>query len=139
MTDVIWMFNGGKILSHDNLHPECTDIVYVITYSNQLKYIGKKAVRAMRKYPPLKGKKRCRRKMKDLPFANYQGSHEKAKEMTAVTKQIIYQCSQRKTATYLEAQLLFKHEAIFSDKYINENISGTFFKNSLDGLIGGRG
>ena len=134
-SSAVWTFNGCQILSHDDLHPDCTDIVYAITYNDNRVYIGKKAVRAMRKYPPLKGKKRCRRKMKNLPFVNYAGSHEQSQLLVPVTKQIIYQCRQRKAATYLEAELLFEHEAIFKDKYLNENISGTFFKNSLDGLI----
>ena len=131
----MWEFNGNPINSHDDLHPECSDFVYIITYSNQRMYIGKKAVRAIRRKPPLKGYKRNRRIMTNLPFVNYQGSHEKAKEYTVVKKEIIYQCSKRKAATYLEAELLFKHKAIFLHKFINENISGVFFSNSMDGLL----
>ena len=127
--------HGKKVESHADLHPDCTDIVYVITYSDSRMYIGKKAVRAMRRKPPLKGKKRNRRIMTNLAFVNYQGSHAEAKRMTPVKKEIIYQCRARKAATYLEMELLVEHEAIFLDKYINENIGGTFFKNSLDGLI----
>lgn len=135
---MIWIYNGTQIKSHDDLHPDCTDFVYVITYTNNRRYIGKKAVRAIRRKPPLKGYKRNRRIMTNLPFINYQGSHDQAKELTPAVKQIIYQCSKRKAATYLEMELLVKHEAIFLDRYINENISGTFFRNSLDGLIGHR-
>jgi len=131
----MWIFHGNPIESHDDLHPDCTDFVYVIEYDNGRLYIGKKAVRAIRRKPPLKGKKRNRRIMTNLPFLNYQGSHEKAKELTAVNKEILFQCRSRKAATYLEMELLVENEAIFLDKFINENISGTFFKNSLDGLI----
>jgi len=133
--NAIWIFNGRKILSHDDLHPDCTDIVYVITYSDNRVYIGKKAVRAIRRKPPLKGYKRNRLIMTNLPFVNYQGSHAQAKELTPVLKQIIYQCGKRKSATYLEMELLVRKRAIFRDNYINENISGTFFSNSLDGLL----
>lgn len=133
----MWWYNGCRINGHDDLHPECTDVVYVITYTNHQKYIGKKAVRAMRKYPPLKGYKRCRRKMKDLPFVKYKGSHDLADELEVATKQIIYQCTTRKASTYLEAHLLFHHRAVFDDKYINQNISGKFFGNDLAGLIEG--
>lgn len=131
----MWIFNGKEVESHDDLHPDCTDFVYVIEYNNYRLYIGKKAVRAIRRKPPLKGKKRNRRIMTNLPFLNYQGSHEEAKELTPVKKEILFQCRSRKAATYLEMELLVENEAIFLDKYINENISGTFFKNSLDGLI----
>ncbi|MCP4489797.1 MAG: hypothetical protein GY820_21140 [Gammaproteobacteria bacterium] len=132
---VTWEYNGNKIESHDDLYPECTDFVYVITFEGGAMYIGKKAVRAMRKYPPLKGKKRCRRKMKNLPFENYCGSFDNVKNFTPVKKEILYQCSSRKSATYLEVATLIGLNAIFNDCFINENISGTFFKNSLDGLL----
>lgn len=131
----MWTYKGKEINGHADLHPDCTDFVYVITYDDGRMYIGKKAVRAMRKYPPLKGKKRSRRKMKDLPFVKYKGSHGLAANLTPVTKEIVFQCSQRKAATYLEIYLLVEHDAIFRKSFINENISGTFFSNSLDGFI----
>jgi hypothetical protein len=131
----MWTFKDKPVDSHDDLLPECTDFVYIITYFNDLKYIGKKAVRAVRKKPPLKGKKRVRRIMTNLPFVNYKGSHEGADSMVPVSKEILFQCSARKAATYLEAELLFENYVLFDDTYINENISGTFFKNSLEGLL----
>jgi hypothetical protein len=131
----MWEYHGREINSHDDLHPDCTDIVYCITYEEDRTYIGKKAVRAIRRKPPLKGKKRNRLIMTNLPFVKYQGSHNQAEYLTAVKKEILYQCRGRKAATYLECGLLFEHHAIFRDSYINENISGTFFANSLDGLI----
>lgn len=131
----MWTYRGDPICSHDDLHPDCTDIVYVITYGDKRMYIGKKAVRAKRKYPPLKGKVRCRRLMKNLPFIKYQGSHELSAELVPISKTILFQCSQRKAATYLEMEFLVESRAIFRTEYINENISGTFFRNSLDGLI----
>lgn len=130
----MWTYEGKLIESHDDLHPDCTDFVYVITYEDGRKYIGKKAVRAVRKRPPLKGKKRNRRILTNLPFINYQGSHATAKELTPIFKQIVYQCSKRKTSSYLEIDLIVTEKAIFKDEYINEHF-GTFFSNSLDGLI----
>jgi len=131
----MWTYNDKPVNGHEDLLPGCTDFVYMITYEDGRKYIGKKAVRAMRKYPPLKGKKRARRKLKDLPFMNYIGSCEEAKDLVISSKEILYQCGARKAATYLEMALLVYHDAIFSDEYLNENISGTFYRNSLDGLL----
>lgn len=131
----VWTYKGKEINGHADLHPECTDFVYMIKYDDGRFYIGKKAVRAVRKYPPLKGYKRCRRKMKNLPFVKYQGSHELAADLVPVEKEIMYQCSQRKAATYMEMHMLVEHNAIFRENYLNENISGVFFRNSLDGLI----
>lgn len=131
----MWLYKDRIIDSHEDLFPECTDFVYVITYDNGRKYIGKKAIRAIRRKPPLKGKKRNRRIMTDLPFKNYQGSHAEAKTYKPIKKEILFQCSGRKTATYLEMTLLVHFNAIFEKQFINENIGGTFFSNSLDGLL----
>lgn len=138
MTDIVWTFRGGQVLSHADLLEGCTDIVYQIHFTNGTTYIGKKAVRSVRKRPPLKGYKRNRRILVDLPFKNYIGSfdgHKDIKPEEIASKTILYQCSSRKTSTYLEAETLFKTRAIFKHSYINDNISGKFFKNSLDGLL----
>lgn len=131
----MWLYKDRIIESHEDLFLECTDFVYVITYANGQKYIGKKAIRAFRRKPPLKGKKRNRRIMTDLPFKNYQGSHEAAKVLKPVKKEILFQCSSRKTSTYLEMCLCVHHNVLFETQFINENIGGTFFSNSLDGLL----
>lgn len=133
----MWKYRGKWINSHEDLHPDCTDFVYVIEYSNQKKYIGKKAVRAIRRKPPLKGKKRNRLIMTNLPFVKYQGSFDGAELLTPISKLIVFQCSKRKASTYLEMELMVEHMVIFEPEYINENIAGTFFKDSLDGLLDG--
>jgi len=130
----MWVYKDKEIHSHDDLLPECTDIVYEITYECGSKYIGKKAVRSMRLKPPLKGKKRKRRIMTNLPFIKYEGSHD-VEELVIARKEILYQCATRKASTYLECALLFHFNAIFEDEYINKNINGKFFDNDLDGLL----
>lgn len=128
-----WTYNGREVLSHNDLFDECTDIVYQIWYDANLCYIGKKAVRAIRKKPPLKGYKRNRRIMTNLPFVNYEGSHDT--DLVPVRKEIIYQCSSRKTSTYMEALMLFEKNALGSPRYLNDNILGKFFPKDLNGLI----
>ena len=135
MTEVDWMYCGKPIRSHDDLHPDCTDIVYLIIFKNGQQYIGKKAVRAIRKKPPLKGKKRPRRIMTNLPFVKYQGSNEEGKKLKPAVKTIMHQCRSRKTATYLEMALIVTRQALFDTRYLNDNIGGKYFKDSLEGLI----
>ncbi len=130
-----WIYQGRDIRGHNDLFPECTDIVYEIQFESGEKYIGKKAVRAFRLKPPLKGKKRKRRVMTNLPFVKYQGSNDLAKELVPLHKIILYQCSSRKTATFLEIDTIFHRNALFDPVYLNDNILGKFFSNSLDGLI----
>lgn len=129
-----WYYGDLAVQSHDDLDSDTTDIVYCIIYTTGQRYIGKKAVRSIRKKPPLKGYKRPRRVLTNLPFVNYEGSCEDTEDMTIWSKEILYQCSSRKTATYIETALLFHTGAIFRSDYLNSNIGGKFFDNDLKGL-----
>lgn len=135
-----WLYRDEEIHGHSDLKPECTDFVYVITYTNGQQYIGKKTVRSMRRKQPTKKQLAVRKNFKrvemtDLPFVKYEGSMGCSHELEVEKKEILHQCSTKKTATYIEAALLFNHDVIFDPNYLNENISGTFFDNSLDGLL----
>ena len=135
----MWMYRGKEIYRHEDLLPECTDFVYMLRFGNQQCYIGKKTVRSVRRLKPTKKqlairKNYVRKEMVNLPFLKYEGSHNK-EGLKVLEKEIIYQCSTKKAATYLETALLFHYNAIFDDEYTNENISGRFFDNDLDGLL----
>ena len=130
----MWIYKEKEINGHVDLHPRCTDFVYLVTDQDGRQYIGKKTIRSIRKKPPLKGKKRARRVMTDLPFMDYAGSHTKECG-EIVEKEILYQCSTKKAATYLETALLFHHDAIFDPHFLNTNISGRFFPNDLSGNL----
>jgi len=71
----------------------------------------------------------------DKPFVKYEGSCKEVGDRVICRKDIIYQCSNKKTSTYLEAMLLFNENALFDDQYLNSNILGSLYDNSLDGLI----
>lgn len=136
----MWLYEGKEVHSHDDLKPECTDFVYLITYKSGKKYIGKKSVRSMRRLKPTKEQLKIRKnykrvEMKNLPFVNYGGSSKEVEGQEIETKEILYQCSTKKAATYIETALLFEHEAIFSEEFLNKNILGSFFDNDLDGLL----
>ena len=71
----------------------------------------------------------------DKPFINYEGSSSETEGYVIARKDIIYQCADKRSATYLEAMLLFNENAVFDDQYLNSNILGSHFDNALDGLI----
>ena len=136
----MWTYKGEEIHAHADLLDGCSDFVYLISYSSGELYIGKKTIRSIRKKKPTKAmlakrKNYSRKEMTDLPFVNYVGSHEGAEGLEVESKEILYQCSTKKAATYLEAALLFHHDAVFDPSYLNKNISGVHFDNSLDGLL----
>lgn len=135
-----WIYKGEVIASHDDLPADTSDIVYLLTFTSGHQYIGKKTVRALRKLPPKKSqlalrKNFVRREIVNVPFLKYQGSTDLAVGLLVERKEILYLCSNKKTATYLETALLFQTGAVFSDRYINKNISGKFYDNDLDGLL----
>lgn len=136
----MWIFKGKEIYGHADLLPKCTNFVYIITYTNGKRYIGKKTVRSVRKKKPTKAQLRIRKnyvrkELTDLPFLKYEGSHGNADNMVIESKEIFYQCSDKKAATYIETVFLFHYNVLFDDNFLNENISGTFFDNSLEGLL----
>jgi len=138
-----WKYNGKEIKSHNDLLPECTNFVYELTFSDNTKYIGKKTVRSIRRLKPTKAqlairKNYVRKELKNSPFLDYEGSSEENKDKILVSKEILYQCSNKKTATYIETALLFENNVLFSKTYNNKNILGTFYDNSLEGLLDDR-
>lgn len=135
-----WIYKDKAVNSHEDLLPGCTDIVYCIYYTSGKKYIGKKSLRSMRRLKPTKKQLEIRKnykrvELKDLPFVDYVGSSKETEGHEIDHKEILYQTSTKKAATYIEAGILFNEHAIFSDEYLNLNISGTFFDNDLNGLL----
>ena len=169
-----WTYKGREILSHADLHPECTDFVYELLFDDNTKYIGKKTTRSESVLPARKkgirpgaervyrnilrdengkiitskaGKKKARalglkakreefdRILTDKPFVKYKGSSEENVNKVLISKEILYQSSNKKTATYIETALLFENDVLFNDMFNNKNIGGVYFDDSLKGLI----
>lgn len=135
-----WIYKEKEINCHADLLPDCTDFVYRLTYESGKKYIGMKRVKSWRKLKPTKAQLAIRKNYKrvelvEIPFAKYTGSHKETFGQVLVSKEILYQCSTKKAATYIESAMLFGENAIFEDEYLNLNISGRFFDNDLDGLL----
>jgi hypothetical protein len=136
----VWIYEGTEITSHKDLHPDCTEFIYQITYVDGRKYLGKKKVRSIRKLKPTKKqlairKNYVRKELVDLPFLEYEGSHKVEDCPEIQIKEILYQCSNSRTGTYIEAAMLFGEGVLFDDTYLNTNILGKYFDNALDGLI----
>lgn len=136
----MWTYKNKYINSHNDLHPDCKYIVYELLFEDCTKYIGYKVVRSNRKLPATKKQLEIRKnykrvELKNISFANYKGSSQNTKNKVPIKKEILYQCSDKRSATYLETQELFKVNAIFNDNYLNKNIQGCFFDNALNGVI----
>lgn len=129
-----WKHNGREITS---LSQDVAYFVYLITYADDTKYIGMKAVWTQRRVKPLKGMRVNAKRMvlKESNWKTYGGSSINNEGKKAIGKDILHLCSNRRAATYLEAKELFSRGAIESDEYNNQNILGKFFITVLDGKL----
>ena len=114
----------GKIV--EELPKDCEAFVYLITnLINHKKYVGKKLAKFKTTKKPLKGKKNKRRGTKESDWKTYWGSSaqliddvEKLGEHR-FTREILYYCPNRGTASYLEAQEQFERKVLETDEYYN--------------------
>lgn len=95
--------------------------------------------KAGRKQARKEGKKAIKepfdRLVTDKPFTKYTGSSEENEGKTLVAKAILFQTSDKKTASYIEVAMLFENNVLFNTEFNNQNISGVWFDDSLKGLI----
>lgn len=118
-----WVYKGEVV---DTLPEDCEAFVYLITNNqNGMKYIGKKLAKFKTTKPPLKGRKNKRRGYKESDWRDYWGSSDHLQEDVKhlgedqFTREILEYCPSRGVASYVEAELQFKHKVLLSDDYYN--------------------
>ena len=131
-----WNYKGYDV---NDLPEEVVGFVYCIYYTDGTMYVGKKLVRSERKKKPLKGMRSNAKRMvmTEHDWRSYEGSSKLVEGKTILTKVILHLCTNQRSMTYLETKELFVREAIESKVYLNENISGKWFDNCLDGVYHG--
>ena len=122
-TGTNWTYEGKVV---EELPEDCEAFVYLITcLTNHKKYVGKKLAKFKTTKKPLKGRKNKRRGTKESDWKTYWGSSaqliddvEKLGEHR-FTREILYYCPSRGTASYLEAQEQFERKVLETDDYYN--------------------
>ena len=122
-TGTNWTYNDKVV---EELPEDCEAFVYLITnLVNHKMYVGKKLAKFKTTKKPLKGKKNKRRGTKESDWKTYWGSSaqliddvEKLGEHR-FTREILYYCPNRGTASYLEAQEQFERKVLETDEYYN--------------------
>ena len=122
-TGTNWTYEGKVV---EELPEDCEAFVYLITnLINHKKYVGKKLAKFKTTKKPLKGRKNKRRGTKESDWKTYWGSSaqliddvEKLGEHR-FTREILYYCPNRGTASYLEAQEQFERKVLETDEYYN--------------------
>jgi hypothetical protein len=118
----MWIYNEEEFTSE--MIEKYVGFVYEI-YDTEAKmyYIGKKKFWSKVTRPPLKGKKRKRRSLKESDWKSYYGSSETVKnlvESAGTERKIIRLCSTLGEMSYYETKEQIDKEVLFKpDRYYN--------------------
>ena len=122
-----WTYNGIPVTTIADEH-EC--FVYLITsLVDGRKYIGKKTLKSRITKPPLKGKKRKRRIVKESDWRTYYGSSDALNAEVLLhgvdnfTREVIHWCESKSEASYMEAYEQMMRHVLLDPMYFNSWIS----------------
>ena len=118
-----WLYKDKEV---KELPKDCEAFVYLITNTtNGMMYVGKKLAKFKTTKKPLKGRKNKRRGTKESDWKTYWGSNAHLVDDVLrlgehrFTREILYYCPSRGTASYLEAQEQFERKVLETDEYYN--------------------
>ena len=133
-----WLWEGDHIKDED-IPENAVGFIYMIEHIPTGKYyIGKKNLKAKRTLPPLKGKKRKRKVIKESDWRKYMSSNQWIKEEVSnggeedFKKKILQFCYSAKSLTYYELYWQFKYNVLADENSLNDNLLGKFFRKDLD-------
>ena len=122
----MWIYKGKEVVDADI--EGFTSFVYLITHTPTGKqYIGKKNF-VFTRTKKVAGKTRRKKVHKESDWKDYWGSNTKLLEDVKTfgedqfTREILYLCKTKGTASYWEAYEQFIKNALLSDNYYNEQI-----------------
>jgi hypothetical protein len=68
---------------------------------------------------------------KQTNWKTYKGSSAAVASKELISKEILVLAQSKRELTYLETKYLFTYSVLESDEYLNENISGRWFKGNI--------
>ena len=133
----MWSYNGEEFTSEmieDNI-----GFVYIVTDGETgMKYIGKKLFFSKVTKPPLKGKKRKRRSLKESDWKTYCGSSETVKQLVEENgldhfdREIIHLCKSKGELSYMEMKEQIVRDVLLKpDEYHNAFVGGKIHRNHI--------
>ena len=133
-----WLWEGNHI-KDEEIPESAVGFIYMIEHIPTGKYyIGKKNLKAKRTLPPLKGKKRKRKVIKESDWKKYMSSNQWIKEEVSnggeenFKKKILQFCYSAKALTYYELYWQFKYNVLADENSLNDNLLGKFFRKDLE-------
>jgi len=135
----MWLYKNKEINSIEDMPADTFGFVYLVTHTpSGKKYLGKKQLIANRTLPPLKGQKKKRKIQKESDWKTYYGSQAEIKtlvkesqDMLEFVREIIIFTSTKKLLGYYENKLLYAYDVLENDEYLNNNISGKYFRKDF--------
>ncbi len=91
------------------------------------KKLTKKEIEAL----PDKRHKHWKRVTKESDWRKYTSSSKLFGSREVVEKRILQIAKSKRHLTYLETKYMFQHDVLESELYLNDNISGRFFRDRL--------
>lgn len=135
----MWLLGTTEFTSE--MIGEYVGFVYIITdLTNSKMYVGKKLFSSKRTLPPLKGKTRKRKVIKESDWMSYYGSSEELMTLVesngpeSFKREILHLCHSRGEMSYLEAKEQFDREVLLSDDYYNGIINCKIHKSHVKRL-----
>ena len=136
----MWSYDGEEFTSEmigDNI-----GFVYIVTDTvTGLKYIGKKNFFSKVTRPPLKGKKRKRKVIKESDWQTYCGSSEAVKciveenGLDHFKREILHLCKTKGELNYIEMREQVVRDVLLKpDEYHNAFVGGKIHRNHLKAL-----
>lgn len=140
-----WHYEDAPV---DTLPEGVFGFIYLITYTDNTHYLGKKQCISETRLPVLKddtirpgasriakniGGKRVQFDVvrKESAWKKYTGSSKLTAGKKIEFKTIIEYAYSKRQLTYLENKYLFSYEAIERDDFLNDNIGGRFFRGNI--------
>ena len=130
-----WLHEGKEINTLGDAPDDVVGFVYKITNAKTGEYyIGKKNFFSRRTLPPLKGKKRKRKVVKEMKWQSYRSSNTDVKKWKDedIELEILRFCKTKKGMTYYETKYQFDQNVLADDKCMNGNILGKFWRKDLE-------
>jgi hypothetical protein len=146
-----WLYQDKPVLTIDDMPSNVYGFVYYVEFEDGSKYIGKKQLYSILSMKPKKDGtfregtimreyrntgKGFRTPVdivkKESNWKVYQGSAKKCKDKIVSYREILEYCYTALELTYAEVRMLFKYDILGDESYINDNISGTFYRTALD-------